>query len=69
MSKRDNKSNGLVNQIFDDLEQYRNFCRDYGYRYDESELYSNKSHIYRQFTKFMSGKPVKDMWELDSKNR
>lgn len=67
MSKSGNKSNAIVNQIFDDLESYRNFCRLYGYKFDEAELYSNRSFAFRQFTKYMQGKPFKDMWEQDSK--
>ena len=68
MSKNVFKSNSVVNQIFDDLEDYRNFCRLYGYKFDEAELYSNRSFAFRQFTKFMQGKPFKDMWELDGKS-
>jgi hypothetical protein len=68
MSKNDRKSNNQVNQIFDDLEDFLNFCRLYGYKFDEAELYSNRSFAFRQFTKFMQGKPFKDMWALDSKN-
>jgi hypothetical protein len=68
MSKNERKSNSQINQIFDDLEDYRNFCRLYGYKFDEAELYSNRSFAFRQFTKFMQGKPAKDMWEQDSKN-
>ncbi len=68
MSRGERKSNNQVNQIFDDLDNYRNFCRDFGYRFDEAELYSNKSYVFRQFTKFLAGKPAKDMWEQDSKN-
>jgi hypothetical protein len=64
---RNNKSSNVVNQIFDDLEGYRNFCRDFGYRFDEADLYNNKSYVYRQFNKFLAGKPVKDQWEIDSK--
>lgn len=67
MSKSGNKSNAQVNQIFDDLDGFRNFCRLYGYKFDEADLYSNRSFAYRQYTKFMQGKPFKDMWELDSK--
>ena len=68
MSRNEKRSNNQVNQIFDDLDGYRNFCRSYGYKFDESELYSNRSFTYRQYTKFLSGKPFKDMWEQDSKN-
>jgi len=68
MSKNERKSNNQVNQIFDDLQGYLNFCRDYGYRFDEADLYSNRSFAYRQYAKFLVGKPVKDMWALDNKN-
>lgn len=68
MSRNENKGNDRVNQIFDDLEVYLNFCRDYGYKYDESDLYNNRSFAFRQFTKFMNGKSAKDMWEIDGKS-
>lgn len=54
-----------VNKIFNDLDEYRNFCRDYGYRFNEADLYSQKNYVYRQFQKFISGKPVKNQWEID----
>lgn len=54
-----------INQIFADLVTYRNFCRDYGYRFDEADLYNSKSYIYRQYQKFVAGKPVKNQWEID----
>jgi hypothetical protein len=54
-----------VTKIFNDLDDYRNFCRDYGYRFDEADLYSQKNYVYRQFQKFVSGKPVKNQWEVD----
>jgi hypothetical protein len=54
-----------VTKIFNDLDDYRNFCRDYGYRFNEADLYSQKNYVYRQFQKFVSGKPVKNQWEAD----
>lgn len=68
MSKTDNRAINRNNQIFDDLDSYRNFCRDYGYRFDEADLYNNRSYVYRQFNKFLAGKPVKDQWEIDGKS-
>lgn len=59
--------NPRVVQIFEDLEKYLQFCREYGYVYNEAELYSNRSFTYRQFTKWLQGKPAKDMWETDGK--
>lgn len=67
MAKFEFKPNPRVRQIFDDLEKYLDFCQSHGYKFDEGDLYSNKSFAYRQFTKYLSGKPAKDMWELDAK--
>ncbi len=65
MAKNTTKTTNHVNQIFNDLDIYRNFCRDYGYRFDEADLYNQKSYIFRQFQKFIAGKPAKNQWELD----
>jgi hypothetical protein len=54
-----------VTQIFIDLDKYRDFCRDHGYRFDEADLYSQRSYVYRQYQKFASGKTVKNQWEVD----
>jgi hypothetical protein len=65
MSRNENRSNSRINQIFEDLDGFRNFCRLYGYKFDEAELYSNRSFAFRQYTKYLTGKPFKDMWEID----
>jgi len=66
MAKNTTKNTSAqVKQIFDDLDNYRNFCRDYGYRFNEADLYNTKNYIFRQFQKFVAGKPVKNQWELD----
>jgi len=62
-----NESKVKVQQIFEDLENYLEFCKDFGYKFDESDLYSQKSFSFRQFTKFVAGKPAKDMWAFDAK--
>lgn len=67
MAKPEFKPNPKISQIFEDLEKYHSFCVTYGYVFDESELYSNKSYSFRQFTKYLQGKPVKDNWEIDAK--
>lgn len=63
MANFNNKSN--VNQIFNDLDLYRDFCREYGYKFDERDLYSSQSYVWRQFQKAFAGKDVKDQWEVD----
>lgn len=67
MAKPEIKANPRVREIFNDLEPYLDFCRDYGYVYDEKDLYNNKSYTYRQFTKYLQGKTVRDNWETDAK--
>jgi len=69
MAKATFSSNAKVHSIFDDLEQYLDFCRNYGYRFSESDLYNWKSYSYQQFNKFLQGKNAKDMWSIDSRNR
>lgn len=68
MGKPAIKVNSQYNKIFDDLEKYLQFCRTYGYVYDERDLYKEKSFVYRLFTKYLNGKDVKDNWEIDAKS-
>jgi hypothetical protein len=39
-----------VDKIFDDLEGYKNYCRDNMLKFDERDLY--KTDQYRKFEKF-----------------
>jgi hypothetical protein len=61
------KHNSKVNQIFEDLEQYLTFCQDFGYRYNEADLYNFKSYAWQQYNKFSQGKNAKNMWEEDTR--
>jgi hypothetical protein len=63
------KPNHRVMQVFEDLEQYLRFCQDFGYKYDEKDLYNWKSYAYQQFNKHAQGKFAKDMWIQDSNRR
>lgn len=67
MAKIKIEPNPQATKILEDLEKYLEFCVDYGYKYDEADLYNNKSHAYRQFNKFVQGKTAKNMWEVDAK--
>jgi hypothetical protein len=59
--------NPKVNQIFNDLDKYREFCVDYGYKFDESSLYDMRSYVFRQYNKFTTGKIAKNNWDDDSR--
>ncbi len=67
MAKPTIRPNARVQAIFEDLEQYLRFCRDYGYRYNEADLYNWRSYAYQQFNKHVQGKFAKDMWSQDSR--
>ena len=60
------KTNPVINKIFEDLEKYLTFCQDFGYRYNELDLYNFKSYSWQQYSKFSQNKNAKDMWEQDS---
>ena len=67
MTKPTFAPNPRVHQIFDDLDQYLEFCKSNGYRYNEVDLYNWKSYAYQQYSKDMQGKSSKDMWHIDSR--
>jgi hypothetical protein len=67
MAKHTYQSNPRVNQLFDDLENYREFCVDFGYKYDEATLYDMRSYVYRQHQKQLTGKWPKDQWLEDAR--
>ncbi len=63
MAKHNFQPNPRVRQIFEDLEKYKEFCVDYGYKFDESTLYDMRSFAFRQHQKQLANKPAKDMWQ------
>ena len=64
MSKK-RYNNPRVTQVFDDLDAYRDFCRSYGYRFNEADLYNMQSYPFQQFNKKRNGKNFKDQWGVD----
>ena len=67
MAKPTIKSNPRVTEIYEDLEKYLEFCQDFGYRYNEADLYNFKSYAFQQFNKYMQGKNAKSMWWEDAR--
>ena len=67
MAKITVRPNPRVTEIFNDLEQYEEFCKDYGYRYNEADLYNFKSYAWQQYTKYTQGKNAKNMWWEDAR--
>lgn len=69
MGKPTFKPNPRVQSIFDDLDKFLRFCQDFGYRYNEADLYNWKSYAFQQYNKYAQGKFAKDMWHVDSQRR
>jgi hypothetical protein len=67
MAKIAIKPNPRVTEIFEDLDHYRDFCVDYGYRYNEADLYNFRSYAWQQYSKYSQGKNAKNMWWEDAR--
>ena len=61
-------SNPKTLAVFKDLEAFRAFTKDFGFRYEPADLYNNRSYVWRLYNqKYLSGKPVTNMWDVDAK--
>ena len=67
MAKFHYKPNPRVAEIQEDLEKLLAFCQDYGYRYNEADLYNFKSYAWQQYNKYSQGKNAKNMWDEDTR--
>ena len=41
-----------INQIFDDLDRFRNYCRFEGKYFDERDLYNNGAPVWEAYKKY-----------------
>jgi hypothetical protein len=50
-------TNPVVNKIFNDLDNYRDFCRFYGSGrvFNEKALYNNRDRNWRDYQEYLSG--------------
>lgn len=67
MAKPSIKNSNNNNKIFDDLDKLLEFCKEYGYIYNENDIISQRNNTARQFQKYLNGKPVRNNWEHDGK--
>ncbi len=68
MSKKNKfKKNPKTERVWNDLEQYKEFCREYGYVFDEKDLYNLRTYPFQQYNKFCNGKKCKNQWDNDNK--
>jgi len=55
-----------ITQIFDELDAYRDFCRDFGYVFNEAHLYNFKTP-YSQYDRYRRGQRVINNWREDQR--
>lgn len=59
-----------INVIFDDLDKYRDFCREFGYVFNEAHLYNSKINggqytPYSQYERWRKGHRITNNWKED----
>lgn len=57
-----------VEQVFNDLDSYKRFCIQFGWPYNEADLYNTDKRSYQSFVDFKEGKRVPNNWVKDQKN-
>jgi hypothetical protein len=57
-------TNPTIRRVFEDLDNYRDFCRDFGYVFNEKHLYSPNTP-YGQYTRYKSGQRIINNWKED----
>ena len=58
-----------VKNIFDDLDQYKQFCIDFGYVFDEKHLYNGSIPSYSEYLKYSRGREPWDQWRTPKRDR
>lgn len=54
-----------VTAIFDDLNAYRNFCVQFGRRFDERALYNVNDSNWQDYQQFKEGNRIRNHWNFD----
>jgi len=67
MGKPQHKPNPRALAVMHDLDLFRDFCVEYGYRFREEDLYNFKSYAWQQYNKYSQGKNAKNMWWEDAR--
>jgi len=55
-----------MTKLFDDLDNYRKFCVEYGYVFNEAHLYKGDTP-WGQYSRWRRGDRVVDNWKKDSR--
>jgi len=56
-------------KVFDDLDDYLRFCKEFGWAYDEADLYREDAAGYAEYLRFKQGTRIPKNWMRDAKFR
>ena len=56
-----------VDQIFDDLDKFRDFCRFNGKRFNEADLYKDGAPVWEDYKRFLRGDYRKPKYSSNKK--
>jgi hypothetical protein len=45
-------TNPVVNKVFNDLEEFHDYCRTEGYPFNEADLYKNDARVWQAYQKY-----------------
>lgn len=62
MADKTNPRRLSVNEVFAQLEVFRDFCSYYGYRYDPADCWNIRSFQWQQYQKLDRGKDPTNNW-------
>jgi hypothetical protein len=58
-----------ITKVFNDLDDYLRFCKEFGWAYDEADLYRADAPGYAEYTRFKAGTRIPRNWMRDAKFR
>lgn len=56
--------NKNISRVFDELDAYRAFCVEYGFVFNEADLYKRNTP-YGQYERLRRGDYVRNNWQID----
>jgi hypothetical protein len=59
--------NQNVNRVFNDLDNFKVFCVEYGFVFNEADLYKRNTHAYSQFERVRRGEKIPNNWDTDAR--
>lgn len=58
-----------IKKVFDDLDDYLRFCKEFGWAYNEADLYREDAPAYAEYKRFKAGTRIPKIWMRDAKFR